>query len=100
MTPEELKAEANKLGYNIIKKKSYVRFRVCDCGCNRRSLSYHFNNCRIEDIKTGKVIYKEDFVSFTCLRCGVRAYGSTEAEAKRNWNDKKYMSTEVKHLYW
>lgn len=32
MTYEELKAEANKMGYNLIKKKEYVPHKPCKCG--------------------------------------------------------------------
>lgn len=32
MTVAELKTEANKLGYNIIKKQPYITLEPCECG--------------------------------------------------------------------
>ena len=36
MTLEELKAEANKLGYGLIKKKSYIPIKPCPV-CGKKS---------------------------------------------------------------
>ena len=71
MTVEELKKEAAKLGYNIIKKQEDIRFKPCVCGCNRRKHCYSYGNT----------------VSFECKNCGLTSpKGSDEREAKLNWN--------------
>ena len=38
MTLEELKAEANKLGYGLIKKKPYIPIKPCPV-CGKKSTS-------------------------------------------------------------
>lgn len=71
MTVEELKKEAAKLGYNIIKKQEYIRFKPCVCGCNRRTHWYSYENT----------------VFFECNNCGLKSpIGLDEKEAKLNWN--------------
>lgn len=71
MTVEELKLEAAKLGYNIIKKAENIKFLPCVCGYNKRNLWFCSNNM---------CFYK-------CQRCGFSGYkGKTQNEAKRNWN--------------
>lgn len=71
MTVEELKKEAAKLGYNIIKKQKYIRFNPCVCGCNRREHWYGYGQTKF----------------FRCKNCGLKSpEGSNEKEAKLNWN--------------
>ena len=36
MTLEELKAEAEKFGYTLIKKSDSIKMLPCTCGCKRR----------------------------------------------------------------
>lgn len=72
MTVEELKKIANELGYNIIKKQEYIKLLPCTCGWSRRSHWYGVNGYN-------NYIY-------ICEKCGKRAMGSTEREAKLNWN--------------
>lgn len=43
MTYEELKNEANKMGYSLVKKKEYVPHKKCKCG-SRGSLWYDCTN--------------------------------------------------------
>jgi len=43
MTVKELKDEAKKLGYNIIKKKEYIPHKRCKCG-KRASIWYVVGN--------------------------------------------------------
>lgn len=69
MTLDELKAEAKKMGYKLIKDSPYERFLPCTCGCNRRSL-----------------YVLPDGYGYVCQKCGRKAKGRTEIEAKKNWN--------------
>lgn len=70
MTIEELKAEADKLGYRLIKKQEYIHLLPCVCGHNSRTRWWRMDGSFYE-----------------CNQCGRRApIGSTEAEAKTNWN--------------
>ena len=71
MTVEELKVEAAKLGYKIIKKQEYIKFKPCICGCNKRGLWYRSGGTRL----------------YKCNNCGLEApEGSNDKEAKLNWN--------------
>lgn len=74
MTLEELKAEANAQGYNLIPQKKQEKFIPCTCGCNRRE---HWIQFVDKGIKT----------TLKCCKCGKKASGMSEAEAKRNWNE-------------
>lgn len=74
MTVDELKIEAKKLGYNIIKiSKQPEKLLPCICGRRRRGHweSYHDGSW-----------YK----SLRC-ECGRRADGLTKVEVNKNWND-------------
>lgn len=75
MTVDELRAEAKKLGYNIIKVKKPEKLLPCTCGSKRR-----YRGNRYEK-STGK-FYDE----LVCMKCGKRAEGETEEEAIHNWN--------------
>lgn len=72
MTVEELKLEAAKLGYNIIKKAENIKFSPCVCGYNKRGLWWNSN---------------DNMCFYKCQRCEFSGYkGKTQNEAKRNWN--------------
>lgn len=71
MTEAELKAEAKKLGYNLIKSEPYIRLKPCTCGCKRRE--HWFSTC-------------EPYHILRCKRCGKEAYGNTDREVKQIWN--------------
>lgn len=73
MTVEELRAEANALGYNIIKKPEPLpKLLPCSCGSVRRE----------RWVGTGS--YNK--VIIRCSRCGKMAYGKNERKARENWN--------------
>ena len=75
MTVEELKAEANKLGYNILKKPEYIKLLPCTCGSVKRKIWYRYS--RGEETKY-----------YECLHCGKKSTpGATNNEAKQNWNN-------------
>lgn len=73
MTFEELKVEAKKQGYKLIKDEPYIPFKPCVCGCNRRS-EWH-----VADL-FGSIKYE-------CQNCGRTATGKNKKEAKQNWNE-------------
>lgn len=74
MTFEELKAEANAQGYNLIKRKEKERLLPCTCGCKKRS---HWTCWDID----------RHFVRLVCYKCGKEARGNTDIEAAHNWNE-------------
>lgn len=80
MTYEELKIEADKLGYTLVKFKKAEKLLPCICGCNRRSTYY------------GSVYYADEDkygerVTLECMRCGRKALsGKNRVEAVANWN--------------
>ena len=72
MTVEELKAEAAKLGYNIIPKRTMPRKTPCVCGANRRTKWWMYDGTMF----------------FECNRCGKTSpAGETEYEAIIKWNE-------------
>ena len=71
MTLEELKVEADKLGYGLIKKPERIKFLPCVCGCNLRHHYYSYYGSQ----------------HFKCKRCGLESpSGNSEREARLNWN--------------
>lgn len=70
MTREEIKAEAEKLGYKLVKHQPYERLLPCTCGCNRRKTVYYLN-----------------YQALVCTSCGKMAKGFSREQAKRNWNE-------------
>ena len=76
MTLEELKSEANKLGYNLVKKREYIKFLPCTCGCNRRE---HWVRSYIDS--------DEIKVLLVCAKCGREVDGKNLDAAKRAWNE-------------
>ena len=77
MTYEELKTEADKLGYNLVKKNQYIKFLPCTCGSNRR----HTVFC----VCCEK--YPDGGLLFECNKCGKSSpVGKHYADAKAKWN--------------
>lgn len=74
MTYEELKIEANKMGYNLVKKKEYVPRKSCK-KCGKRGL-----DCLAK--RDGEVVY---FIK--CEECKIHTSDhKSEADAWREWN--------------
>ena len=73
MTVEELRVEAKKLGYNILKISKKEKLLPCTCGGLKRD---HFVTL------CGEVWYD----GLRCTRCGKQAIGKNERDAIRNWN--------------
>lgn len=70
MTLEELKVEADKLGYRVVKKKiQHVNLLPCLCGCKRRKHEYVDGKIRL-----------------VCSKCRQTSSGYSLADASRNWN--------------
>lgn len=74
MTFEELKAEARAQGFKLIPVKEKEKLLPCTCGSKRREHWSRLTGDRLE-------------ITLCCSRCGKRASGTTEAEARHNWND-------------
>lgn len=71
MTFEELKAEAKRQGYNLVKKQTYVPLRKCSCGAKY-------------SVKARWTIYGN---AYYCIKCGLESYPSkTQRGARENWN--------------
>lgn len=71
MTVEELKIEAKKLGCSVVKIRKKEKFLPCICGLNSRSWWEHSGS---------------DMITLVCNRCGRKASGKDESEARHNWN--------------
>lgn len=70
MTLDEMKVEAEKLGYNLIKKPEIIKMLPCTCGCKRRT----------EWFCEGQFFY-------SCNRCGKKSpLSKTTRGARRAWN--------------
>lgn len=73
MTFEELKAEATRQGYYLIKIKERVNLLDCTCGGRRRA---HWS--KIKDNQT--------YAGLECIRCGRKVWGKNTLDARKNWN--------------
>lgn len=73
MTIEELKKEANKLGYSIIKKRKIPKMLTCTCGCNRRR---HWSIGGTSKFNS----------ALECKRCGKWVDGLNDIDVINNWN--------------
>ena len=77
MTYEELKREAKRQGYKLVKIQEPVKRLPCKCG--RKRLQVWTTKC--DDGKWGNF--------FKCLNCGLESEpGKTNREAILNWNKK------------
>lgn len=74
MTLDELKAEAKKLGYKVIKDNPRVKLLPCTCG--RKQISLWWDGA--------------DYMWFQeCPKCGKRAPShKTQNGARKLWNEK------------
>ena len=79
MTLEELKVEANKLGYKLVKNNYVPKLLICTCGHNRRT--HWFNS-------------KENTHILVCKNCGKKAKGNSKTDVINNWN--KMIESELK----
>ena len=71
MTFEELKAEAKRQGYNLIKKKERIKLLPCTCGNKRPELWFKYEGGY-----------------YRCQKCGNESTcGFSKNEAKLNWNN-------------
>ncbi len=72
MTFEELKAEASRQGYNLVKKPTYIPLTPCICG-SKRGL---------------RMTYTTGFLRFyRCIKCGLEGKkADSNKEARLNWN--------------
>ena len=72
MTIKELKLEAQKLGYNIVKKPD--KYIPCKCGANRR-----------------RWIWKDGYPGLKCCTCGLIFISNdkmvNESRMRKLWND-------------
>ena len=77
MTFEELKAEAKRQGYNLIKKKESIKLLPCTCGNKRPEIWFNY-----------------DGGYYRCQKCGnTGIVASSKNAAKRNWNDAEWRQT-------
>lgn len=75
MTLEELKAEAKKHGYKLVKERPYIRMSACVCG--HKNIAHW--------IKFGGV--SEPYFH-QCRKCGLTSDpAKTKYEAKLKWNE-------------
>lgn len=73
MTVEELRKEAEALGYSIVPKRKYERLLPCVCGCTRREHLFKESGADVVDV-------------LKCSNCGRSVEGKNEAKARHNWN--------------
>lgn len=73
MTYEELKAEANRQGYRLVKQSRPEKLLPCICGHNKRTHRFSHN-----------------FYVLECKNCGSIVRAETEKEVYSEWN--KFMT--------
>ena len=72
MTLEELKTEANKLGYSLCKQITYEKLSTCKCGSKRIASELWY--CRTK--------------YYRCTKCGLKSEpAKTKYQAIKNWNN-------------
>ena len=72
MTLEELRAEANKRGYQLVKKQPYIKYPTCTC---KKSRVYRMHRA-----------YEGTY--FVCSVCGKASKPARWIkDAKANWNN-------------
>lgn len=75
MNLEELKAEAAKLGYKLVKKQPYIKLSHCTCG-KKKPVNWFI----MQGENRGMSIYQ-------CDNCGLSALpAKTDRQARENWN--------------
>ena len=72
MTVEELKLEAAKLGYNVVKKQQYIKLSPCICGKKHPRQWYRMGS--------GNIVYQCDDCNFSSPEA------KTKKQARLNWN--------------
>lgn len=73
MTYEELKKEADKLGYKLIKKTEPVKRLPCTCGCKRVYYCYEF--------------FYEGLVCKSCGKFSYSRKGASDRQKTIDWNN-------------
>lgn len=73
MTYEELKTEANKLGYKLIKITEKEKLIPCICGYNRRDHTFSWVN-------------GHDLYGLKCRNCGFHVESYHERSLNEIWN--------------
>lgn len=76
MTLDELKVEADKLGYRLTKKQTYIKLLLCTCGCKKAKEWY------------GVGFNVSDRYFYACPRCEKKSPSAkTRREARIAWNE-------------
>jgi hypothetical protein len=66
----DIKIEADKLGYRLVRKTEYVHFMPCICGASNRGRWS-----------------SPDGIFFECNNCGLKSKpAKNETDARKNWN--------------
>lgn len=72
MTLDELKAEAKRQGYKLIKDNPMPKLSPCICGAKRRA---EWTSASLRGY------------CYECMKCGkMSSWGDTRREARENWN--------------
>lgn len=71
MTFEELKEEAKRQGYNLVKKPTYIPLAKCTCGAKL-------------SVKAKWTVYGH---AYKCIKCGLESIpAKTQKNAREYWN--------------
>ena len=80
MTLEEIRTEAQKHGYKLVKEHPYVRMMPCICG--HKNISYCSTFYSASGEKTQTPYYHQ------CRKCGLTSeHTKTKYQAKLKWNE-------------
>lgn len=76
MTEKELKTEAKKMGYRLVKNPKYEKFLPCICGSNRRHI-----------IPVAESVYdpRRDVI-VKCAKCGLSVNVEKRSDIHTKWN--------------
>ena len=80
MTILELKEEARKLGYKIVKYDKYVKLLRCKCGTKKSPTCVHY----YERNEKGILVFRK---AYRCLKCGLESgQAKSLQKAREEWN--------------
>lgn len=85
LSVKELREQAFKKGYILVKKKPFVKLDTCICGGNKRS---HIS-------RTGDLCY-----GLQCKKCGMEVWGKNERDSRIEWNKLISKLKDDKQIKW
>lgn len=89
MTEKELRAEAKRMGYRLVKNPKSEKFLPCICGSNRRYI-----------IPVSESVYDpRQGVMVKCAKCGLSVNVEKRSDIRTEWNSFIKEKTDATNQY-